>query len=405
MKILAIETSCDETAVSIVECTGDLASPHFEVLAESLISQVALHAEFGGVVPNLAKREHAKNLVPLLKEALAKAGLPSKSRQAFSEKEAADIRELCAREPELAENIISELDGVAIPAVDLIAVTQGPGLEPALWVGINFAKALKGIWNIPAIGINHMEGHIVSALAHDAKGKGGLEFPAIALLISGGHTELVLAEQFGKYRIVGQTKDDAVGEAYDKVARILDLPYPGGPEVARLAEIAREENADGGSKKISTRRPLPRPMISTPDFDFSFSGLKTAVLYAVRDIKKMENVDDTASPETTEGWKKEIALEFEEAASDVLLAKTEKAIEKFGAKTLIVGGGVIANAYIRGRLEALGHEGLAVRIPEIRLATDNATMIAFAASIATLAGSAVPLENGSKAQGNLAFER
>lgn len=398
MRILAIETSCDETAVSIVECSGDLESPHFEVRAESLISQVALHAEFGGVVPNLAKREHAKNLVPLLKDALAQAGIESISRPPLSEKEIADIHELCIRESELAQNITENLFAagkeIQIPAIDLIAVTQGPGLEPALWVGINFAKILQKIWAVPAIGVNHMEGHIASALADDS----GVAFPAIALLISGGHTEIILASELGKYRIIGQTKDDAVGEAYDKVARILGLSYPGGPEVARLAAEAREEHTTFGASEITARRPLPRPMIATHDLDFSFSGLKTAVLYQVRDIEKI-----AAESNSTDGsWKKEMALEFEEAVADVLLKKTIKAIETYDAKTLIIGGGVIANTYLRSRFEGL-HDRVTVKIPDKKLTTDNATMIAFAAYISMKTGTERVLEPDSRAQGNLTW--
>ena len=412
MRILAIETSCDETAVSIVECTGDIspASPDnaisFKVVGEALFSQASLHAQYGGVFPTLAKREHAKNLVPLLKTALgqskAAAGnnVAEKTRDPLSAEEISYITKLCDREPELVRAITEELfpagATISIPNIDLIAVTQGPGLEPALWVGINFAKVLQKIWGIPAIGSNHMEGHIASALATGAPSV----FPAIALLISGGHTEIVLAKKMADYEIVGQTRDDAVGEAYDKVSRILGLGYPGGPEVARLAQEVRDERASSGTTASPDGKPLPRPMISTDDLDFSFSGLKTAVLYRARDIEKTQAADPA---QKNDNWKKELAFEFEEAVADVLVKKTVKAIEKYEAQTLVIGGGVIANAYLRSRFEDLSNR-VKVKVPVLSLATDNATMIAFAAYISMLTHTEKPLIDGSKAEGNMTWE-
>ncbi|MBU2109769.1 tRNA (adenosine(37)-N6)-threonylcarbamoyltransferase complex transferase subunit TsaD, partial [Patescibacteria group bacterium] len=200
MRILAIETSCDETAISVVECSEGFSKPKFKILSNVVASQIKIHAKWGGVVPNLAKREHLKNLPVVLKKALGK---------------------------------------IKIKDIDLIAVTIGPGLEPALWTGINFARDLNKVWDKPIIGINHMEGHIVASLLNSKikYQKSKLwKFPVMALLVSGGHTELVLIKNWLKYKIIGQTRDDAAGEAFDKVAKMLKLPYPGGPQVAKLAE-------------------------------------------------------------------------------------------------------------------------------------------------------------------------
>ena len=279
MKILSIETSCDETGISILEVKGSK-NPQFKVLANSLNSQIKIHAQYGGVFPALAKREHQKNLPILLEKTLLKAKLNNK-----------------------------------IKSVNLIAVTSGPGLEPALWTGIVFAKDLAKKWNVPLIPVNHMEGHILSVFGEEKnefKIK-KINFPALSLLVSGGHTELVLFEKFGKYKIIGETLDDAAGEAFDKVARMLLLPYPGGPEISKLASEARKNknpldillpSAQKSfakdflcpSPSLLPRLPeatylrefikLPRPMKYSKNFDFSFSGLKTAVLYLIRDLKE-----------------------------------------------------------------------------------------------------------------------
>lgn len=400
--ILAIETSCDETAISIVQCSGSIDTSTNDtanalqttVLSEALYSQIAVHAPYGGVFPALAKREHAKNLVPLLEQVLKKwgAGNSGGTTVALTLDQENKIKKYCAHEPDMANMLISFFEShTAVPPIDYIAVTYGPGLEPALWVGLSFAKVLQMMWNIPALAVNHMEGHIASVLT-EAK---TISLPAIALLISGGHTELILIEKWGEYKIVGQTRDDAVGEAYDKVARILDLPYPGGPEIARLAEKARAE-MNAKPAQAANLFTLPRPMINTHDFDFSFSGLKTAVLYAARDYittqKDRVNVD--------QAWKQSLAFEFEEAVTDVLVHKTESAIYHFGAQSLIVGGGVIANTYIRSRLEKLA---ASYHIPEKKLATDNATMIAFAAYLNIQTETTVPLTEQTRAEGNLSF--
>lgn len=349
MKILGIETSCDETAISILEASGDTESLSFKLLGSAVNSQIDIHKEYGGVFPTLAKREHEKNLPIVLEETLKKAS-------------------------------VSE-DGSSI---DLIVVTVGPGLEPALWTGIKFAEELGKKWNKKVVGVNHMEGHIASILLRktdtNSKSKilsetngleirnSKIEFPALALLISGGHTELVLMESWHNKRKIGETVDDAVGEAFDKVARMLGLPYPGGPEISALAEEARIKN-------IESKVKFPRPMIYSKDYNFSFSGLKTSVLYYLRKIKNL-----------SETQKMEIAREFEDSVVEVLLKKTKKAIEEFSPKTLIIGGGVIANKVIREKFLELEKAipNFRVLVPEKSLSTDNATMIAMSAYIDSL---------------------
>jgi N6-L-threonylcarbamoyladenine synthase len=343
MIILGIETSCDETAVSVVKAEGDLNSLGFEVLGSAVNSQIKLHEEFGGVVPNIAKREHIKNLPIVFEEAIKKAGI---------------------KESE----------------IDLIAVTVGPGLEPALWTGIKFAEELGKRLNKPIIPTNHLEGHIVSVLFNKEK----IEFPAIALLISGGHTELVLLKSWTEKEKLGETQDDAVGEAFDKVARMLGLPYPGGPEISALAEKARNSNIEIQNIKF------PRPMIHSKDFNFSFSGLKTAVLYYIRDFTSV-----CVFPPLTKGRVAEkpggvseqeklaIAREFEDAVIETLISKTKKAIDEYLPKTLIIGGGVIANKALRENFLKLkeNYPEIKILIPEKSLTTDNATMIAAAGYI------------------------
>jgi len=368
MIILGIETSCDETAVCVVEASGGLESPTFSVHGNGLFSQVALHAQYGGVYPTLAKREHAKNLPHLLQKALSEAGLWSSSTNtAISEEAWEKAQKILSKEEGLFEVFKDTLSHISRPNIDMIAVTAGPGLEPALWVGISFAQALGVIWDIPVLPTNHMEGHITSILLHHKENT--IEFPALALLISGGHTELVEMKGWGQYRKIGQTRDDAVGEAFDKVARMLKLPYPGGPEVSKRAEKARTEN-------LPRVFSLPRPMIHSDDFDFSFSGLKTSVLYTLRDFGDL--TDDLTS---------DMCREFENAVTEVLITKTKKALEEIGARTLIVAGGVIANTYIRQAFTTLTQatfSDITLRIPEKDTATDNALMIASAGYIESI---------------------
>jgi len=259
------------------------------------------------------------------------------------------------------ELIATFFEKYSIPEIDLIAVTSGPGLEPALWVGINFARALSFNWDIPVVPINHMEGHVLSSIFTEDRIP-EISFPTLSLLISGGHTELVKMNSWGEYERIGETRDDAVGEAFDKVARMIGLPYPGGPEISKLAKIAREKNLPEFSK-------LPKPMLNSGDLAFSFSGLKTAVRYAVegRELSK----DEVAS----------IARDFEDVVAEVLLKKTQKAIDIIDAQTLIVGGGVSANTYIKETFNSFFRDeypDLKVYFPPQKLSTDNSIMIALA---------------------------
>ncbi|MES2931682.1 MAG: tRNA (adenosine(37)-N6)-threonylcarbamoyltransferase complex transferase subunit TsaD [Patescibacteria group bacterium] len=366
MKILAIETSCDETAISVLECEGDQKNATFKILGNVLLSQIDIHREFGGVFPAVAKREHAKNLVPVLAASLEEAELLHEDRQVLPDTVRTEIGTLLTREPELAEALFAFLDETETPDIDAIAVTHGPGLEPALWVGVNLARALSMVWGKPLIGVNHVEGHIVSGIAVQDGNSFHITQPALPLLslgIAGGHTDLVLMHEWLVYTIIGGTLDDSVGEAFDKVARMLGLPYPGGPEVSRLAEAARVE---GRSNPFT----LPRPMLRSGTHDFSFSGLKTAVLYLLKNNSDMD-----------ENMKKYVALEFEDAVADVLWAKTAAVLEETETKTLVVSGGVSANAHVRRvfkeRLEK-DYSHVSLHIPINSLATDNAIMIAMA---------------------------
>lgn len=326
MKILSIETSCDDTGVTIMEAKGGLSKPSFTVLTDQLAVQ-SIHAQYGGVFPMKAKIEHEKNLPILLEKALKEAKLDTKKKP-----------------------------------VDLIAVTYGPGLEPCLWTGIVFAQALAKKWGVPIIPTNHMEGHIISAYG---KSSGSftipkIQFPMLCLLVSGGHTELVLSKSLQKYKIIGKTRDDAAGEAFDKVARMMGVEYPGGPKISKLAQEQRAKNA-------ASPFSFPRPMMYTKDFDFSFSGLKTSVLYAIQKIKKLDNAKKSA-----------IALEFENAVVETLIHKTKKAAEKYKIKTLIVSGGVAANTHLRNEMTK-AFEGIApVIIPSRELTRDNSLMIGIA---------------------------
>lgn len=364
MKILAIETSCDETAIAILDAEGDTTHATFRVLGNALLSQIDIHKEYGGVFPMLAKREHAKNLVPLLAAALEEAELVHENTQALAQPLIEKLSVLLEREPGLGDALLAFLTETEVPAIDAIVVTHGPGLEPALWVGVNFAKALALAWDKPLIGANHMEGHLLSALAQengDTLVIENVSLPVVGLLISGGHTQIVAMKEWFSYELLGETRDDAVGEAFDKVARMLELPYPGGPEISKRAEEARAEGAE------KHPLPFPRPMIGDTTCNFSFSGLKTAVMYQ---LKKMESITDTE--------KKAIAREFEDAVADVLWKKTSRALIETSAKTLVIGGGVSGNVHIRRVFEeqvAYEHPEVELRIPPRALTTDNAVMI------------------------------
>ncbi|PIR85239.1 tRNA (adenosine(37)-N6)-threonylcarbamoyltransferase complex transferase subunit TsaD [Candidatus Kaiserbacteria bacterium CG10_big_fil_rev_8_21_14_0_10_45_20] len=374
MKILAIETSCDETAVTVLEAHGDLTNASFTVLGNALYSQASKHAEYGGVYPSLAKREHQKNLPALTTLALKEAGLLVEETQTLSPDSLLKIRD-----EEFKHSIKEFLATIQKPAIDLIAVTNGPGLEPALWTGINFAEAIGAEWNIPTVGIDHMEGHIVSALLERSENTGykilNTDFPLLALLISGGHTEFVLMKEWFVYELVGKTKDDAVGEAFDKVARLLGLPYPGGPHIQTYAQKHRDT---GVADTIS----LPRPMIQDDTCDFSFSGLKTSVLYKVKENASLSEDDKEA-----------FARAFEDSARDVIVTKTKRALEKTNAQTFTVGGGVSANKEIRRALEELLDEHFPqtqIAFPHHSLTGDNAVMIGVVAYLRHLHNPQLP---------------
>jgi N6-L-threonylcarbamoyladenine synthase len=348
MIILAIETSCDDTSIAILKFNPEHSGGDVEILSNNISSQIKIHEKFGGVVPNLAAREHLKNIFPLLKLAFKESKIkPSE--------------------------------------IDLIAVTNGPGLIPALLIGTNVAKALSYVWKKPLLGIHHVEGHIyanfinkISAMTNDQVPIiNNFKFPVLALVVSGGHTQLVLMKKHLKYEIVGQTLDDAAGEAFDKVARILGLGYPGGPAIAQRAMELPSTNYQSSNKyKLQDTKykiQFPRPMLNKDNFDFSFSGLKTAVLYETKkhpELLKDENYID------------EICHEFQQAAIDVLVKKTLRAAKKYNPKTILLAGGVSANLELRRQLqEAVEQElpGVRYGTPELKFSMDNAAMIASAA--------------------------
>jgi N6-L-threonylcarbamoyladenine synthase len=301
--VLAIETSCDETAAAVV-------APGPEVLSSVVSSQVDLHARFGGVVPEVAGRAHLELLTPVVAEALERAGL------------------------------------AGVPPVDAVAATCGPGLVGSLLVGLSHAKALAMAWDVPFVGVNHLEGHLFASLLDHPD----LEWPLVVLLVSGGHTVLVLVEGLGRYRLLGQTLDDAAGEAFDKVARFLGLGYPGGPAIDRVAR-------DGDPGAFA----FPRSMLDE-GYDFSFSGLKTAV---VRTVEK--------APEASSA---DVAASFQEAVVDVLVAKARRAVAATGARGLCLAGGVAANSLLRRRVaEACAADAVAALVPSMAMCTDNAAMI------------------------------
>ena len=315
MRVLGIETSCDETGVAVYDTAKGL-------LAHRLHSQVDLHARYGGVVPELASRDHVRRLVPLIEEVAAEAG-----------------------------TALADLDG--------IAYTEGPGLAGALLVGASVANALGLALGKPVVGIHHLEGHLLSPLLADPRPS----FPFVALLVSGGHSQLYEVAGVGRYTLIGDTLDDAAGEAFDKTATLLGLPYPGGPALAKLAERGR-------AGVVS----LPRPMIDSGDLQMSFSGLKTAVLMLVRKREAGGALDDRA--------KADIAAEFEQAVVDVLAAKAIGALDQTGSGRLVVAGGVGANRNLRERLKReVARRGAEVYYPDLAFCTDNGAMIALAGAM------------------------
>lgn len=363
MRILSIETSCDETAISIIEVDGQFPDATYTTLGNALWSQIDIHREYGGVFPALAKREHAATIVPMLEKAIKEAGLHTEETE-VSDDQLLHVQNILEREPGLAEQLITFYKEHGDVEFDLIAVTSGPGLEPALWVGVNFARALSYLWNTPIVPVNHMEGHVLASIFDIERDDQltPIEFPAVALLISGGHTELIKMTDWGQYEKIGQTRDDAVGEAFDKVARMMGLPYPGGPEISRLAAMARKANLQPFTE-------LPAPMLQSGDLDMSFSGLKTAVRYAIGE--KELNEQQTAA----------LSRDFEDTVTTVLLKKTHDAIEQSGAKTVIVGGGVSANSHLRHAFNKYFLEhypDVPIYFPAPGLSTDNSLMIALA---------------------------
>jgi N6-L-threonylcarbamoyladenine synthase len=372
MKILSIETSCDETALSLIKDNQLLLdSSNFKVLLDLVISQIDIHAEYGGVFPALAKREHAKNLPILLKSILDCNELTFKENS-ISDEVQSDVFLLLEREPGLAEKLLEMNKLFGKPDIGMLMVTYGPGLTPALWVGINFARTLSILWNIPIIPVNHMQGHIASIILKEnyldqeqaLSPFSSFSFPMISLLISGGHTQLVLVKNWSDYEILGETIDDAVGEAFDKVARMLDMTYPGGPLVSKAAQKGKENNLIK----------FPRPMLHSGDFRFSFSGLKTSVRYKIRDLQEKNLLDEQMIAD--------IAYEFEHSVAEVLTKKTFAAIEKYNAVGLIIAGGVSANTFI---IKEFQNKCLASNIniytPEKKMCGDNSLMIATAGII------------------------
>ena len=356
MRILGIETSCDETAVAVLETTND---PFVMKMHTNLIySQIPTHREFGGVVPNLAKREHQKHLIPLIIQALKQ--VDSFAHTTPTQYKEESIIPFFHKNQSLLESFKANVTQTA-SGIDLIAVTNGPGLEPALWVGVTTARSLATVWNIPLIGVDHMHGHIcANFILHNTFQTP--VFPAIGLTVSGGHTQLILMKKPLHYQLLGETLDDAAGEAFDKVARMLGMPYPGGPHIAKSAE-----NGDPSSF------PLPRPMIHSKDLNFSFSGLKTAVRYLIEDLG-----DEAVRKQTAN-----IAASFQQAVIDVIVRKTIQATQQYRAHSVLLGGGVIANQSLRQILQdnIHNHTDAVCHIPPPILATDNAAMIACAGGL------------------------
>ncbi len=348
IRILAIETSCDETAASVIEEIDDQPV----ILSNIVSSQIDLHAKTGGVVPEVASRAHMEAIHPVIALALLSA------RQGISN---SDLNENCKLEIENYQESISLLDDITH-----IAVTAGPGLIGSLLVGFNAAKSLAYARNLPIIGVNHIEGHIYSAFDR--------EFPILALTVSGGHTSLNLMTDHGKYTLLGDTIDDAVGEAYDKVGKLLGLGYPGGPAISKLAVKFR-----GNLKSNYNGVVFPRPIINDGTFNFSLSGLKTAVLIQAK--KKMTLLNIERSADLPQEIKEEFAYAFEEAVADVLVSKTIKAIDKFNPKTVIFAGGVSANKYLQDRLRTAVENyqsSINFLIPPKEMTGDNAAMIGLA---------------------------
>jgi len=331
MIILSIETSCDDTCVSFIE-VNEKKKSKIKILSNLISSQVELHKGYGGIYPLMAQREHEKNLPLLFEKAKKESGNPK---------------------------------------IDLIAVTVGPGLDPCLWAGVNFAQDLSKNLDVPILPVNHIEGHIFANFVENDFNFDEV-FPALCLVVSGGHTQLILVKEFGKYEILGETRDDAAGECFDKIGRTLGLGYPGGPAIEKesLKEIKNKRGIE-----------LPRPMVYQKNYDFSFSGLKTAVLYNFKkqDLKTQKDPD----------YIREMCVESQAAIIDVLLSKTIKAAKRNDIKSIILGGGVTANQELRKRFQKTVKEelsGINLYFPEVKYSTDNSLMIGVIAYYHTLKG-------------------
>jgi N6-L-threonylcarbamoyladenine synthase len=341
MIVLGIETSCDETGVALYNTAPwEEGKPAFQgILGQGLHSQIAMHRDYGGVVPELASRDHIRRVLPLLDQSLAQSRL------------------------KLAD-------------IDAVAFTQGPGLAGALLVGSAFAKSLAQGLNLPSIGVHHLEGHLLSPLL----GQTAPQFPFIALLVSGGHTQLMKVSGIGQYELLGESLDDAAGEAFDKTAKLLGLDYPGGAAISKLAEQGRVGIFD-----------LPKPMLHSGDLDFSFSGLKTAVLNQVKKFEE-RNISD---PAEVAQFHADLARSFVDAIVAVLVSKSEKALKQTACKHLVLAGGVGANLQLRNALnDKAKNNGFEVHYPPLELCTDNGVMIAFAGALRLLAKN-----NGSTTSG------
>ena len=324
MRVLGIETSCDETGVALYDTERGL-------LADALYSQVEIHSEYGGVVPELASRDHVRKTLPLIDQVLCEGGVER-----------------------------GHIDGVAY--------TAGPGLLGALMVGATLGRSIAAGLGVPSLGVHHMEGHLLAPMLGERLGEAVPDYPFVALLVSGGHTQLVRVDNLGEYSLLGESLDDAAGEAFDKTAKMLGLPYPGGPHVAKLAEQGDPARFD-----------FPRPMVRQGGLDFSFSGLKTHTLTTVRASE--------AAGELSEQDKADIARAFEAAVVDTLVIKCRRALKQEDLKRLVMAGGVSANVRLRAALgQKLGKEGCEVFYPAPRLCTDNGAMIAYAGAMRLMAG-------------------
>ncbi|MEA3344431.1 MAG: tRNA (adenosine(37)-N6)-threonylcarbamoyltransferase complex transferase subunit TsaD [Patescibacteria group bacterium] len=418
MKILAIETSCDDTCVAIIE-TKKRKSPTFNILSNIVSSQIEIHKQYGGVYPSMAKREHQRNLVPVLERAIRRAvevrpprvrggltpgsggliprrsdlglgelttqraglglgelttgrsdlglfsGRPPALRAVGSER----IEKILEREEYLLKELKIFLTKYQKPDIDAIAVTNGPGLDPCLWVGVNLAKALSYFWNLPIVPVNHIEAHILANWLLSEKNI--KKFPAISLVVSGGHTQLILMKEIGEYKILGETRDDAAGECFDKTAKILGLDYPGGPVISAIADKFKKEDR-------KTKINLPRPMLNQKNYDFSFSGLKTAVLYQYQNTKHK-----------SQKYKEEMCYEIQQAIIDVLIEKTIRASKEYNVKTIMLGGGVASNKELRKQLgKAIKQQLPKVNYvkPAIKFCSDNAVMVGIAGYFGFLNG-------------------